>query len=132
MHHFQKRFSSSATPTTSPSPTPISPIVEYIKQQLATFHPQTKDRRALVAFSSAIAVPIASPSCNSVDVALNEPGSSKESSWEVAYGAARIAVEIANASSDMFLPLKAVAGALSVFIKNYDVGPPRVSHPIYF
>lgn len=32
-----------------------------------------------------------------------------------------MAVEIANASSDMFLPLKAVVGVLSVLIKNYDV-----------
>ena len=30
-------------------------------------------------------------------------------------------VEIAKESSDMFLPLKAVAGALAVLIKNYDV-----------
>ena len=41
--------------------------------------------------------------------------------WQAAYGAARVAVEIAKESSDMFLPLKAVAGALSVLIKNYDV-----------
>ncbi|KAF9785144.1 hypothetical protein BJ322DRAFT_1108609 [Thelephora terrestris] len=31
-----------------------------------------------------------------------------------------MAIDIANASSDMFLPLKAVVGALSVLIKNYD------------
>ena len=31
-----------------------------------------------------------------------------------------MAVEIANASSDMLPPLKAVVGALSVLIKNYD------------
>ena len=41
-----------------------------------------------------------------------------------------MAVEIANASSDMFLPLKAVVGALSVLIKNYDVRPPPLSSPI--
>lgn len=60
-----------------------------------------------------------------MDDALNEPGSPKESNWKTAYGAARMAVEIANASSDMFLPLKAVVGALSVLIKNYDVSPPK-------
>ena len=41
-----------------------------------------------------------------------------------------MAVEIANASSDMFLPLKAVVGALSVLIKNYDVGPSQASLPV--
>ena len=30
-------------------------------------------------------------------------------------------MEIAKESSDMFPPLKAVAGALSVLIRNYDV-----------
>ena len=54
----------------------------------------------------------------------------------MAYGAARMAVEMAKESSDMFLPLKAVVGAMSVLIKNYDVSaslfvnrtPPR-RHP---
>jgi len=32
-------------------------------------------------------------------------------------------IGFAKESSDMFLPLKAVVGALSVFITNYDVGP---------
>jgi hypothetical protein len=36
-----------------------------------------------------------------------------------------MAVEIAKESSDMFLPLKAVVGALSVLIKNYDVSTPK-------
>lgn len=40
-----------------------------------------------------------------------------------------MAVEIANASSDMFLPLKAVVGALSVLIQNYDVRLPKSSDP---
>jgi hypothetical protein len=38
-----------------------------------------------------------------------------------------MAVEITKETSDMFLPLKAVMGALSVFIKNYDVSPLHVS-----
>ena len=41
-----------------------------------------------------------------------------------------MAIEVADASSDMFLPLKAVVGALSVFIKNYDVRFPRGVYPI--
>ena len=129
MRRFRKKFSP-ATPTTDPPPT--SPIVEYLKQELATFHPRVKDQRALAASSSAIALSIASPTCSPVDDALDEPGSSKESSWKTAYGAARMAVEIANASSDMFLPLKAVVGALSVLIKNYDVSSPKQSHPTDF
>ena len=40
-----------------------------------------------------------------------------------------MAVEIAKESSDMFLPLKAVVGALSVLIKNYDVSLLRASAP---
>jgi len=35
-----------------------------------------------------------------------------------------MAVEIAKESSDMFLPLKAVVGALTILLKNYDVNPP--------
>ena len=46
----------------------------------------------------------------------------------MAYNAAKIAIDVANASSDMFLPLKAVVGALSVFIMNYDVRFLQASH----
>ena len=48
----------------------------------------------------------------------------------MAYEAVKIAIDIANASTDMFLPLKAVVGALSVLIKNYDVRFLQVSGPI--
>jgi hypothetical protein len=41
-----------------------------------------------------------------------------------------MAVEITKESSDMFLPLKAVVGALSVLIKNYDVQSPPASRHI--
>ena len=71
--------------------------------------------------SSAIALPTASASCHPSDIVPNEPVSFKESSWKTAYGAARIAIETVNESSDLFLPLKAVAGALLILIKNYDV-----------
>ena len=64
---------------------------------------------------------IASPGCYSPDVTLNEPGSSKESVWKAAYGAAKIAVEVVNESSDMFPPLKAVVGAIFILVKNCDV-----------
>jgi len=39
-----------------------------------------------------------------------------------------MAVETAKESSDMFLPLKAVVGALVVLIKNYDVKYIQVSY----
>jgi hypothetical protein len=44
-----------------------------------------------------------------------------------------MAVEIAKESSDMFLPLKAVVGAVSILMKNYDVsasGPVLNSNPL--
>ena len=128
MHHVRKKSLSSKTPTNSPPRTPTPPVVEHIERELATPHPRTKDRRALGAAPSAIT----SPSCDPTDNAPDEPGSSKESAWKTAYGTAKMAFEIANASSDMFLPLKAVVGALSVFIRNYDVSPLWVSHPVGF
>jgi hypothetical protein len=82
------------------------------------------DQRALTS-SSGNVLSTTSQSCDPSDIVPNEPKSSKESSWKTAYAAARMAVEIANASSDMFLPLKAVVGALSVLLKNYDVGTPK-------
>ena len=121
MHHFRKKSSSAATPTVNaPPPAPTPPIVEYTKQELATLHPWAKDRRALAASSSAL-----------TDSALYEPGSSKESVWKAAYGAARMAVDIAKDSSDMLPPLKAVMVALSVLIKNYDVGHTPAFCPIH-
>ena len=132
MHHLRNKSSSSSTPTNSRPSTPTSPA-EYIKKGLATFHPRAKDTRALAATSSAIVLSIIPASCNPSDVASDEPessdepGSSKESVWKTAYGAARIAVETAKESSDMCPPLKAVMGALSVFIKNYDVSSSHAS-----
>ena len=104
--------------------------MEYVKQGLATLDPRAKDKRALVASSSAVALSIASPPCDPTDNAPDESGSSKESVWRTAYGVAKIAVDIAKDSSDMLPPLKAVTVALSVLIKNYDVGYPLVSHPV--
>ena len=78
--------------------------------------------KSLVASSSAIALSIGSPSPSTRDTSsdgITVQGS--DSGWQTAYGAARMAVTIAKESSDMFLPLKAVVGALSVLIENYDV-----------
>ena len=122
IHHasLSKKASSSSTPPRSRSLTPTPPA-EYIKRQLATFYPREKDRRALAASSSAIALSFVSASCDPNDATPDEPSSSKESSWKTVYGAARIVVEAAKESSDMCPPLKAVVGVLSVLIKNYEV-----------
>jgi hypothetical protein len=125
MHHFRKK-----PPLPEDTTTPTQPIVKYIKQELATFHPRVKDRRALAASSSAIALTMAAPFCDLTDVALNDPGSSNESAWRAAYGAAGIAIEIAKDCSDMLPPLKAVMVALSVIIKNCDVCHPLASIPV--
>ena len=55
----------------------------------------------------------------------------KVAGWQTAYAAAKMAVEIAKESSDMFPPLKAVVGAMSVLFQNYDVSVsrPRTEHP---
>ena len=81
------------------------------------------DSRALVASSTAIALSIASPF---YDI-RNTPSDSDaaqgwHTGWHTTYGAARMTIEIAKESSDMFLPLKAVVGAVSILIKNYGVG----------
>lgn len=119
MHRFRKGHSSSATPINSPPLTPASPV-GLIKKEVVRRYSRAKDPKALAASSSAIALSIASPSCDITDTTLNEP-ESEDNGWRTAYGAARMAVEIAKESSDMFLPLKAVVGAISVLIKNYDV-----------
>lgn len=124
MHHFRQK-SSPAVSTGSPPPTSNSPIVEYIKEELETFYPEVKDLRALAASSSAIALSIASPSCDPAGAVSDR--FLRESGWRTAYNTAKIAVEIAKESSDMLPPLKAVVGALSILIQNYDVGCSRVS-----
>ena len=98
-------------------------MFEYIKQKLATLRPRTKDEKTLDSSSGILAPLIASPSpsCDSTDSILSEPESPEELSWSMAYEAARMAVEIASESADMFLPLKTVVGALSVLLRNHVV-----------
>lgn len=100
---------------------PTTPIELVEKEAVRTYSKSKKDTKALAFSSCAIALSIVSPSCDLSDAAFNGPGSSKESGWRTAYGAARMAVEITKESSDMFLPLKTVVGALAVLIRNYDV-----------
>jgi hypothetical protein len=98
----------------SPSPTPPPELVQQLTSQ--------KNIRALAASSTAVALPFGSPFHST----LNTSGDGttirgRDTGWQAAYAAARMAVEITKESSDMFLPLKAVVGAMSVLIKNYDV-----------
>ena len=94
-----------------------------------------RDSRVLVATSSAIALSLGSAlhdtSKTSSDGATVR---GKDTGWETAYGAARMAMEIAKESSDMFPPLKAVVGAMSILIRNYDVSVScsRTEQPLIF
>ena len=122
MHHFRKKSSAKPASSQPPESTPI----EHTKRARTTHRHGAKDpERTRATSSNVVPSSIASLSRDPVDVVSYEPGTSKESRWRTVYGAARTAVEITKESSDMFLPLKAVVGALSVLIKNYDVSPSR-------
>ena len=100
-------------------PTPTSPA-ELIRNLTSQRNP-----RALAVSSAAIALSIGSPSCDTPDISSDGATvQGRSTGWQTAYSAARMAVEITKESSDMFLPLKAVAAAISVLIKNYDVNMP--------
>ena len=96
------------------TPTPPAEVVKDLASR--------RDSRALAATSTAVALSLGSALCDTRETprdgaAIRE----RDTHWQTAYGAARMAVEIAKESSDMFLPLKAVVGAMSILIKNYDV-----------
>ena len=108
---------SSATPTDHPQTTHTE-----CKEAVKT-NPKARGKKSgtFAALSTSIASAIGSSSQGPSDTGVDQPGTSKESRWRIAYVTARTAVEIAKESADMLPPLKAVAGALSVLIKNYDV-----------
>ena len=124
MDHFRRK-PSSTRPTDRP-PT----LTSFIKKEVVRVHSIAKKPGVIAASSSSIALSICSSPREPSDVGSGDPECSKESGWRTAYGAARMAVEVTKESSDMFLPLKAVAGALAVLIKNYDVQCPQVFCPI--
>ena len=81
------------------------------------------DSRTLVASSTAIALSIASPFYDTRDAPSDgDAVRGKDTGWQTAYSTARMTIEITKEASDMFPPLKAVVSAISVLIKNYDVG----------
>ena len=92
------------------------------------------DSRALAASSTAIALSIGSAFSNTDGYDRSSDGTTVQgryTGWQTAYDAARMAIEITKESSDLFLPLKAVAGAISILVKNYDVSAPslQTEHP---
>ena len=109
------RLPKSKLPAVSP---PMSPA--ELAQQLRSL--PRGDSRALAASSTAIALSISSAFRDIHDTSSDGATvQGKDTGWQTAYAAARMTVEIAKESADMFLPLKAVVGAISVLIKNYDV-----------
>ena len=104
MPRFRKPKPSVAAP---PSPTEVQKFTSK------------REPRSLVASSTAIALSIISPFSGTSSDGTTVQG--RDTGWQTAYGAARMAVEIAKESSDMFPPLKAVVGAMSALIRNYDV-----------
>ena len=80
-----------------------------------------RESRALAASSTAIALSIGSAFHDTGEASSNATVQERNTDWQTAYGAARMAVEIAKESSDSCPPLKAVVGAMSVLINNYDV-----------
>jgi len=135
-------FRSQGNPSPAPlTPTSTHPDEPFIQKKFSTLQPG--DVKALAVSSIAVASSIGFPSLNQSHTprsdeqkATHTPhadgdaiGSSThraaESAWQTAYSTARIVIDVAKESSDMVLPLKAVVGALSVLIKNYDVSPIR-------
>ena len=117
------RFRKSKPPADIPVSIPAPPV--HLVENLGS----RKDSRTLAALSAAIALSIGSASHNISETSSdNATVQEKDTGWRTAYGAAKMTVELTKESSDMFLPLKAVASAISVLIKNYDVGlfPPFI------
>ena len=98
------------------TPTPPSELVQHFRSL------PRGDSRALAGSSAAIALSIGFAFPDICDRSGDGAAiQGRDTGWLTAYGAARMAVEAIKESSDMFLPLKAVAGAMSVLMKNYDV-----------
>ena len=141
MFHSQgkSRSSSPATPTPTSSPTP--PDKHFIQKKFSAL--RRGDAKTPGPSSIAVGSSIGSPSLNQDYTprsdeqkaaytshpdrdAIGQESSTHQtadSAWRTAYSTAKMAVDIAKESSDMFPPLKAVVGALSVLIKNCDVSP---------
>jgi len=129
---------SAARATATPTPTLTFPAESFIRKKLSTL--RRGDVKALAASSIAVVSSIGSPSLNKhylprlddqsathaphpdhgAIVQEPSPHQATNSAWQTAYSTARMVIGITKESSDMFLPLKAVVGALSVLLQNYD------------
>jgi len=139
--HPMVRLRGISRPTATPTSSPTSPTESFFRKKLSTLH--CGDVKALAASSIIVASSIGSPSLSknhfprldeqgaihtshpNYEAICQEPSphQAADSAWRTAYSTARMMVNVTKESSDMFLPLKAVVGALSVLIKNYDVSP---------
>ena len=111
-----RNFRKSKAPADIPSSTSTSPA-ELVKK---------KDSRALATLSAGIALSIGSASddtCGTPSDGTTVQG--MDAIRQTTYAIARMVVETTKESSDLFLPLKAVVGAMSVLMKNYDVSVSR-------
>ena len=106
------RFHKAKLPATTP-PSPVGQVQKSTSKSMS---------RVLPATSTATALSVGSALNDTHDKSSGDTTvQGSDTGWQTAYGAARMAVEIAKESSDAFLPLKAVVGAISVLIKNCDV-----------
>jgi len=112
MHHFRKSKPSGDTP--APTPKPPAKLVQKFTSR--------KDSKAIAATSSAIATSVGSALNTARDASSDgDTVPAMDELGKTAYAAVRMAVDITKESSDMCLPLKAVVGAISALMKNYDV-----------
>jgi len=100
--------------TPTPTPTPPAELVPDLTSQ--------RDPRALAALSATIALSVGSAFNDTRGTSSDGPTvQGMDTVGQTAYSAVRMAVGVVKESSDMFPPLKAVAGAMSALMKNYDV-----------
>lgn len=122
MRYFRKLKPSAETSAT----TPTSP------EELRKFVAQ-RDSKALAASSAAIALSIGS-AFSDIRGTSTDGGTVQgmDAVGQTVYAAIRMAVDITKESSDLCLPLKAVVGAISTLMKNYDVSAPclRTEHAL--
>ena len=75
---------------------------------------------ALVVSSAAIALSISSAFSDNRDASSDGRVIARGTAWGAAHSATKMALDVVKESSDSFIPLKAVTGALSVLMKSYN------------
>ena len=120
------RLGKSKQPIVSAQPAVSTPAPAEAVRDLTS----RRDPKALAASSAAIALSIFSAFTDSHDAFTDSHDASgyehvvpgRVSAWMAGHGAVRIAVESAKESSDTYPLPKAVIGAVSVLMRNFDVG----------